>query len=352
MIASRNAARSRGRPAGIAACAAAFWLAAAGVSPAAGAVQGVQPAFNVLVAALQNAQAQPSDAGRRAVAQAAKNLEDAIQVDGGARRTLMAATRNIVASLQIGGLNAEASLQTLQRIASYTVIDPGPWRPGPLYPEPVGLNLHQRAEGDCVGISALKAFSTTQMGEAILRRAVAADPNGGYVVNLPGAPSRVFHVPAQALGQYGVGDPAAAAIVGALFQYFGLDPHHASLPTNKVMELLAGDLGRHARLADASASPQQIEDFLMRRAPVVGVDVAMVFGGKPGRGADGVRGAWTRGDGHAFAILRIDPASRTVFYTNPWNEGVVHGIAISELASQASGASADFEITIFSDTPS
>jgi hypothetical protein len=33
----------------------------------------------------------------------------------------------------------------------------------------------------------------------------------------------------------------AAAIVGAMFRYFHLDPQKATLPTNKIRELLAGD---------------------------------------------------------------------------------------------------------------
>ena len=108
------------------------------------------------------------------------------------------------------------------------------------------------------------------------------------------------------------------------------------------MELLAGNLGRHARLADAKSSAADIERFLLGNAPMVGAKVAMVFGGKPAHGGD-----WSRGDGHAFAVLRIDAASRTVFYTNPWNEGKVHTIAISDLAAQASGTSADFETVSF-----
>ena len=308
--------------------------------PPAYAAGGVQPAFDALVRSLEAPQVRGS--GRPAVEDAARRLKVAIQADGGAREGLMAVTRNIVVSLRDGSFSAEASLRALRGIAPRTVLDPGPWRSSAPYPEPVGLSLHQKGEGDCVGISALKAFSTTHAGETILRRAVSRDPAGGFAVNLPGAPSRVFHLRDGDLDQYGIGDPAGAAIIGALFQYFGLDPHHAALPTNKVMELLAGNLGRHARLADAKSSAADIERFLLGNAPMVGAKVAMVFGGKPAHGGD-----WSRGDGHAFAVLRIDAASRTVFYTNPWNEGKVHTIAISDLAAQASGTSADFETVSF-----
>ncbi len=136
----------------------------------------------------------------------------------------------------------------------------------------------------------------------------------------------MFHISDEALAQYGLGDPAATAIIGVL-PLFGPDPRHSSRSTNKVMELLAGELGRHARLADAKASAPEIERFLMETAPIVGVRV----------------GGWSRGDGHALAVVRIEAASRTVFYTNPWNEGRVRAIAISDPARQASGTRADLE---------
>lgn len=310
------------------------------VGSSAHAAEGVQPAFDTLVRSLQAARKR--DNGRAAVDGAARRLEAAIEADGGARKALAVAIHNIVVSLRDGSFNAEASLRALHGITPHAVLDSGPWNPGASYPEAVGLNLHQKGEGDCVGISVLKAFSTTSAGETILRRAVSRDPAGGFIVTLPGAPSQVFHLGDADLDQYGIGDPPAAAIIGALFQYFGLDPHHSALPTNKVMELLAGELGRHARLADAKSSAAEIERYLVRSAPAVGAKVAMVFGGRPAHGGD-----YSRGDGHAFAVLRIDAASRTVFYTNPWNETKVHAITISDLAAQATGTSADFETVSF-----
>lgn len=127
-----------------------------------------------------------------------------------------------------------------------------------------------------------------------------------------------------------------------MFRYFHRDPKQGALPTNKVMELLAGTLGDHARRADAEMTPQEITEFLARNADNVGRGVAMVFGGKPGR-----NGEWTKGDGHAFAVIRIDPAAGMLTYTNPWNEATTRTIAIADLARQAAGTSADFETVTF-----
>lgn len=175
-----------------------------------------------------------------------------------------------------------------------------------------------------------------------MRRAVTANPDGSYNVNLPGDPLTIYHIAEHELEQYGKGDPPAAAVVGAMFLYFHLNPKTASLPTNKVMELLAGGSGDHARLADSETTAQGITEFLIRNSDRVGSRVAMVFGGKPGR-----NGEWTKGDGHAFAVIHIDPSTGILTYTNPWNEVVPRTIAIADLARQAEGTSADFETVTF-----
>src|SRR5262249_25574967 len=226
------------------------------------------------------------------------------------------------------------------------VIDFGSWRPdlsGAPIQGAIGTHLNQTHEGDCVGVSVLKAFSTTRAGAELLHRAVTRNNDGSYNVSLPGDPSTLYRLAPGDLDQYGRGEPAAAAVVGALYRYFHLDPAHAALPTNKVMELLAGRFGDHARLADAETSPAGLTDFLMKHADRVGVDVAMVFGGKPGP-----KGEWSKGDGHAFAVLHINADAGTLTYTNPWDEGrQTRTIAIADLARQAAGTSADFETITF-----
>lgn len=310
-------------------------------------IRAIESAYHDLVRELvQSRGARLDSTTRRRIVTAAQTFQGAIQRDGGARSDLEMDAKNIVVSLGDGSFNADASINVLQRDAKGSVIDVGPWDQASMGGAPIadaiGTHLNQTSEGDCVGISVVKAFSNTEIGAAILRRAVTANPDGSYNVNLPGDPSTIYHVDGHELEQYGKGDPPAAAVVGAMFRYFHLTPKTSSLPTNKVMELLAGGSGDHARLADSETTAQGITDFLIRNADGVGSRVAMVFGGKTGR-----NGEWTKGDGHAFAVMHIDPSTGILTYTNPWNEVVPRTIAIADLARQAEGTSADFETVTF-----
>jgi hypothetical protein len=312
-------------------------------------LRAIESTYHQLIVELQHSRSGPLDTMTRSrIADAARSFQDAIERDGGARDDLKMDAHNIVASLSDGTFSAEGSIRALQRDAKDSVIDAGDWNPAALagapVPLPIGTHLDQYNEGDCVGISVIKAFSNTSSGAAILRRVVTQSADGSvYHVMLPGAPANVYHVRADELDQYGKHDPAAAAIVGAMFRYFHKDPRKGALPTNKVMELMAGQLGDHARLADRDSSPERIQRFLIKHAEGVSKGrVAMVFGGKPGR-----NGEWTQGDGHAFAVIRIDPASGMLTYTNPWNEETTRTIAIADLAQQAAGTPADFELVTF-----
>ncbi len=310
-------------------------------------IRAIETTYHQLLTELDHSRgARPDGQTRQHITTAAQAFQASMARDGGARDNLNTDVKNIVVSLSDGSYSAEGSIHALQRDAKGSVIDAGPWQPalaGNPITQPIGTHLNQTSEGDCVGISVVKAFSNTQAGAQILQRGVTLNTDGSYNVSLPGAPSTVFHLQASDLDQYGKGDAPAAAVVGAMFQYFHLDPAKGSLPTNKVMELLAGQYGDHQRLADAHSSPQDITRFLLSHASAVGSHAAIVFGGKPARNGD-----WSKGDGHAFAIIHIDPASGLLSYTNPWNEGVqVRTIAISELAAQAAGTSADFEMVTF-----
>lgn len=310
-------------------------------------IRAIETTYHQLITELDRSQGGRPDADtRQRITTAAQTFQATMQRDGGARDNLNTDVKNIIASLSDGSYSADGSIRALQRDAKGSVIDAGPWKPalaGNPITQPIGTHLNQTSEGDCVGISVVKAFSNTQAGAQILQRGVTLNADGSFNVSLPGAPSTVFHLQAADLDQYGKGDAPAAAVVGAMFQYFHLDPAKGSLPTNKVMELLAGQYGDHQRLADAHSSPQDITQFLLSHASVVGSGAAIVFGGKPARNGD-----WSKGDGHAFAIIHIDAASGLLSYTNPWNEGVqVRTIAISDLAAQAAGTSADFEMVTF-----
>jgi hypothetical protein len=279
------------------------------------------------------------------ITSAAQSFQSAIERDGGARPNLTKDARNIVASLADGTFSASGSIDALRRDAASNAMELGAWDPslpGTPIPGAIGTSMNQTNEGDCVGISVIKSFSTTRVGAGILRRAVTRNANGTFNVSLPGDPLHRYVLRPDELDQFGKGDLPAAAIVGALFRYFHLDPRKGSLPTNKVMELLAGEQGEHARLADAKTTPRGIEEFLARNAHDVGNRTAMVFGGKPGPNGD-----WTRGDGHAFAVIHIELSSGMLTYTNPWNEATARTISISDLARQAAGTSADFEIIEF-----
>ncbi|WP_395672268.1 hypothetical protein [Inquilinus sp.] len=316
-----------------------------GEAPATG-LRAIGRAYDRLYDALGDSVGDARDPAARArIATAARDFQDALRRDGGARPGLTADARDIIASLEDGTFSAARSLAVLRRDARGSLVAAGAWRPpqeGDPVPGSIGRVMNQRNEGDCVGISVIKAFSATPTGQAILRKIVTRNADGSFNVSFPGDSSTAYRLGPDGLDQYGKGDPAAAAVVGAMFRYFGLDPAQGALPTNKVMELLAGRLGDHDRLADAELTPAGIDEFLRRAAPSVGVQTAMVFGGKPGRD-----GEWTRGDGHAFAVIAIDAASGVVTYTNPWNEGQVRTIGIDALAAQAAGTSADFETVTF-----
>jgi len=326
----------------ILACALIFGIA--GIAQAASG--DIDNAYRQLVQTLQQSRNSSTDTTtREQITQTAKNFQDAMQRDGGARPELTADAHNIIASLSDGTFNAAASVNALRRDARGSVIESGKWipsMPGSPIANPIGTHLNQRSEGDCVGISVVKAFSNTQRGAAILHQAVTQNSDGSYNVSLPGDPSSVYRLNPGELDQFGRGDPGAAAVVGAMFQYFHKDPKQGALPTNKVMELLAGHAGEHDRLADAHSTPGQITAYLLQHADGVGSRYAMVFGGKPARNGD-----WSQGDGHAFAIIRIDIANMTLTYTNPWNEATTRTIAINDLARQAAGTSADFETVTF-----
>ncbi|HMG51704.1 MAG TPA: hypothetical protein VK597_13960 [Inquilinus sp.] len=313
---------------------------------AATSMRAIGGAYRQLVHDLEQSHgARPDNAASQRIAAAARDFQDALKRDGGARPELATDARNIVASLGDGTFSADGSIAVLRRDAKGSVITTEPWTPSPggdPIPGAIGIALNQTGEGDCVGISVIKAFSDTPAGAAILHKAVTANADGSFNISFPGDATTVYHLGPDNLDQFGKGDPAGAAVVGAMFRYFHRDPKQGALPTNKVMELLAGTLGDHARRADAEMTPQEITDFLAGNADSVGKGVAMVFGGKPGR-----NGEWTKGDGHAFAVIRIDPAAGMVTYTNPWNEATTRTIAIADLARQAAGTSADFETVTF-----
>jgi hypothetical protein len=311
-------------------------------------LRAVEGAYHQLVHELDLSRgARPDNTIRNRITLAAEGFRNTMRRDGGARPDLDTDAKNIIASLGDGTFSPEKSVAALRRDARGSVIDAGIWHPSDLggspIPGAIGTHLNQTSEGDCVGISVVKAFSNTRAGSEILRKAVTANPDNSYNVSLPGDPATVYHLASSELDQFGKGDPAAAAIVAAMFRYFHLDPRKGALPTNKVMELLAGQFGDHARLADAETTPQDITDFLLRNANRVGNQTAMVFGGRPGR-----KGEWSKGDGHAFAVIHIDAASGMLSYTNPWNEGEeTRTIAIADLARQAAGTPADFETVAF-----
>ena len=310
-------------------------------------IRAIEGAYHQLIDELyQSRSTQTDDTMRLRIAQAAQEFQRVMQRDGGARLELATDATNIVVSLGDGTFSADASIMALRRDAKGSVIDAGTWSPrvlrGVPIPWVIGTHLNQSNEGDCVGISVVKAFANTQAGASILREAVTVNADGSYNISLPGDPYTLSHLGPDGLDQFGEGDPAAAALVGAMFRYFHMDPRKGALPTNKVMELLAGNLGDHDRLSDAQSSPQEITDFLMRHANGVGSHVAMVFGGKPAHNGD-----WSKGDGHAFAVIHIDAVSGTLTYTNPWNESTTRTIAIADLARQAAGTSADFETVSF-----
>jgi hypothetical protein len=310
-------------------------------------LRAIESTYHQLIDELdQSRRARLDRSTRLRIATAAQEFQSAINRDGGARSNLSTDAKNIVISPGDGTFNADASIAVLRRDAKDNLVEVGTRKQssfkGSLIPGPIGTHLNQRNEGDCVGISVLKAFSNTSVGTAILRRVVTGNEDGSYNVRLTADPSTTFHLGPDELDQYGKGDPPGAAVIGAMFRYFHLDPQKGALPTNKVMELLAGNLGDHARLADAETTPQGITEFLMRNADGVGSRVAMVFGGKPGR-----NGEWSKGDGHAFAVIRIDVSSGMLTYTNPWNETTPRTIAIADLARQAAGTPADFETVTF-----
>ena len=308
--------------------------------------EDIESAYRQLVQMLQQSRnGSIGNTERAQIIQAAMRFQDAMQHDGGARPELMTDAHNIIASLSDGTFNAGASVNALRHDAKGSVIEFGKWNPsmeGTPLTSPIGTHLNQSSEGDCVGISVVKAFSTTPTGATILRKAVTLNSDSNYNVSLPGDPATVYRLNVGELDQFGKGDPGAAAVVGAMFQYFHKDPKQGALPTNKVMELLAGHAGDHDRLADTHSTPEQITRYLMQHADGVGSRYAMVFGGKPARNGD-----WSKGDGHAFAIVRIDTANMTLTYTNPWNEATTRTIAIQDLARQAAGTSADFETVTF-----
>lgn len=310
-------------------------------------IRAIESTYHQLLHELdQSRGARPDDATRQRIILAAQAFQGAMKRDGGAREQLSTDVKNIVVSLSDGSYSAESSLNALRRDAKGSVIDAGPWKPslaGAAIAQTIGTRLNQTSEGDCVGISVVRAFANTRTGAAILRKGVTGNADGSFNVSLAGDPATVYHLAAGDLDQYGKGDPPAAAVVGAMFQYFHLDPAKGALPTNKVMELLAGHYGDHQRLADAENTPQSITDFLLSNASDVGSRAAIVFGGKPARNGD-----WSKGDGHAFAIIQINPATGMLSYTNPWNESVqVRTMSISDLAHQAAGTSADFEKVMF-----
>jgi hypothetical protein len=318
---------------------------AGGEAPVSG-VRAIGQAYARLIGVLEHSGGDgPARAGRASISAAARAFQDALAHDGGARPKLAADASNIIISLDDGTFSAAGSIAALRRDARGNLVEVGTWQPSPEgspVPASVGTVMNQRNEGDCVGISVIKAFSATPAGDAILRKTVTGNADGSFNVSFPGDSSAVYRLGPDGLDQYGKGDAAAAAVVGAVFQYFRLDPAKGALPTNKVMELLAGDLGDHDRLADADSTPAGIAEYLRRNAAAVGTRMAMVFGGRPGRD-----GEWMKGDGHAFAVIRIDVDDGILTYTDPWNEGEPRTIAIDTLAEQAAGTPADFETVTF-----
>ena len=208
-------------------------------------MRAIESAYHQLVHELDLSRGARQDGAiRQRITLAARGFQNAIKRDGGARPNLDADARNIIVSLADGTFSAEKSIDVLRHDARGSIIDAGVRDPSSLggvpVPGVIGTHLDQTNEGDCVGISVVKAFSNTKVGSDILRKAVTRNRDGSYNVSLPGDPATIYHLNSSELDQFGKGEPAAAAIVGAMFRYFHLDPQKGALPTNKVMELREG----------------------------------------------------------------------------------------------------------------
>lgn len=157
-------------------------MASAGTAVAAPQVgiRAIETTYHQLLQALdQSRGARPDDATRQRIIVAAQAFQDAMKRDGGARENLRTDVKNIVVSLSDGSYSADGSINALRRDAKGSVIDAGPWKPtlgGALIAEPVGTHLNQTSEGDCVGISVVRAFANTRTGAAILHKGVTITP--------------------------------------------------------------------------------------------------------------------------------------------------------------------------------
>ena len=187
-----------------------------------------------------------------------------------------------------------------------------------------------------MGISSLKAFSTTPAGEATLKSTVSKNADGSYDVRFKGDPGQSYNIKSQDLSQYAKGDPESSAILAAAYQHFGTDPKTGSLPTDKMMELLTGSQGSHQK--QVSSSNSQVDDELRQIAPHLGKDEAVVFGGAPGSD-----GQLVRGNDHAFTLTGVDEANQTVSYTDPWNTDTQRTMSIKDFEANTVGTGADIE---------
>jgi len=116
--------------------------------------------------------ARPDGAIRQRITLAARGFQNAIKRDGGARPDLDADARNITVSLADGTFSADKSIDVLRHDARGSVIDARVWDPSSLggapIPGVIGTHLDQTNEGDCVGISVVKAFSNTKVGSLLV----------------------------------------------------------------------------------------------------------------------------------------------------------------------------------------
>lgn len=195
--------------------------------------------------------------------------------------------------------------------------------------------------GDCWVLSSVNAMAATPEGREILQKSIFQNNDGSFTVTFEGDPEHPIVVtPADLKNKnYSKGDQDVRILEIAFDKYVGQNPEFNLNTISKggwpetALTLLAG---QHGKVVDTNYDPAKTKgwlEILGKQSPMP----AMTFNSEVGK--DGLPGAVGNKRWHAFSVEKIDLASGTVTFANPWNSGKPITMSLDEASKKIAAIS-------------
>ena len=200
---------------------------------------------------------------------------------------------------------------------------------------------NQGQMGDCWVLSSINAMAATPGGREILQKSIFQNNDGSYTVTFKGDPEHPIFVTAADLKKqnYSKGDKDVRILEIAFDKYVGQNPEFELNTISKggrpenALTLLAGQHGKAIGRNYDPAGTRGLLEILGKQSPIP----VMTFDSEVGE--DGSPGVIGNGRWHAFSIEKIDLASGTVTFANPWNSGKPITMSLDEASKKIAAIS-------------